>query len=398
MIDDLDRPLGVDRQPPPKRGGHGRSVLIAVAVLALGGVLSAAYFGRNGVDGGSGGGEPQVIAPIQPLARRAAPAVVAGQPPNEQAKTSPPAQQVVVENGVKVVRGGAVANAPAIIQVPQAAASALAPAPDWRVTEKSRYGLLPRRGKDGAKPADIYARPLSMQAPIQPGTPRVAIVVGGMGIDPEATERAIHKLPPEVSLAFAPYGSRAKQLAAEARAAGHEILLQSPMEPFDMRNAPGPHVLRVGDSARELDDLRWQMGRMVGYIGLVNFLGGRFTADQSATSSLMGELARRGLDFVDDGSSPQSLTGQIAQQKDVGFVKADLRLDLSTQPQQIDTALSRLERLAEDRGIAVGFAAGLPGVVNRIAGFAAHLKLDGVALVPVSAAIRAENEVKNVKR
>ena len=75
--------------------------------------------------------------------------------------------------------------------------------------------------------------------------------------------------------------------AAAAREAGHEILLQSPMEPFTYpADNPGPHTLLTGASdADNLDSLRWQMGRFVGYVGIVNHLGGKFTADARALTA-----------------------------------------------------------------------------------------------------------------
>ncbi len=399
MIDDLDRPLGMDRDPPPKRG-RTRLWLGAGAALALGAAgLAIAVLGRSGPPGG----EPEAVAPIQPLPPKpaAAPAIAAAQP--QSAKTNggetngvetdgvETARQVEMESGVKIFRGGAATPGALIIQVPDTASTrALAPAPDRRLVEKSRYGLLPRRGKDGAAPADVYARPLAMQPPIKPGAARIAIVVGGMGLNQAATDEAIRQLPPAVSLAFAPYGAQVSAQAAAAREAGHEILLQTPMEPFDNAESPGPHVLPVADSAKMAEDLHWQMGRFTGYIGLVNFLGGRFTADRSATQALMADLAARGLDYVDDGSSPQSLASEVAGEKGVGFVKADMRLDESQQPGAVDLALFRLETLARRNGVAVGFAAGLPASAERIARFARELKGRDLVLVPVSAAIRAQ--------
>jgi polysaccharide deacetylase 2 family uncharacterized protein YibQ len=209
-----------------------------------------------------------------------------------------------------------------------------------------------------------------------------------MGLNPAATEEAIRRLPPEVTLAFAPYGENLSRQAAAARGAGHEILLQSPMEPFDGADSPGPHVLGVADRGGTIEDLHWQMGRLVGYIGVMNFLGGRFTADRVATQALMAELAARGLDFVDDGSSPRSLAEVIAGENGVGCVKADLRLDDSQRPEAVDSALLRLQDLAREKGVAVGFASGLPEANERIARFAADLRRRGVALVPLSAAIR----------
>ena len=402
MTDDLDRPLGLDRTPPPK-SGRARLWMSSVFVMAAGVVVAWVVVSDRGERSGAPGGEPEAVVPIQPLPpappRPAAPETPAAVAPAEHADGVSTAQQVEIESGVKVFRGDATAPGSVIIQVPQTPSlHPLSPAPDRRLVEKSRYGLLPRRAKDGATPASIYARPLAMSPPIPPGALRVAIVVGGMGLNSLATDDAILRLPPAVSLAFAPYGAQAEQQAAAAREAGHEILLQAPMEPFNPADSPGPHVLQAGDAVKASEDLHWQMGRFTGFIGLVNFLGGRFTADQASTQALMGELAERGLDYVDDGSSPQSLAGDIAAQAGVGFIKADVRIDEAKRPEAIDAALFRLENLARQKGVAVGFATGLPASNERIARFAAELAKHGLALVPVSDAVRAQGATANEKR
>jgi polysaccharide deacetylase 2 family uncharacterized protein YibQ len=403
MLDDLDRPLGQDRQPPPEKAGGKIWLGLLAVVLVVAGAGALLFAGKSRTPGGESrtpGGEPEAVAPIQPAPPApAVPPAPTAPPPEARNDGVSTAQQMEVESGVKIFRGNGGAPGSLIIQVPDGAGSSpLAPAPDRRLVEKSRFGLLPRRGKDGATPAGIYARPLSLQAPIKPGAPRIAILVGGMGLNAPATEEAIRRLPAGVSLAFAPYGDQLERQAAAARDAGHEILLQTPMESFDTADSPGPHVLPASDGARALDDLRWQMGRFVGYIGLVNFLGGKFTADRAATEVLMRELAERGLDFIDDGSSPQSIAGEVAGANGVGYAKADLRIDASKSPQAIDAALFRLESLARQQGVAIGFAAGLPEANERIARFASDLARRGVALVPVSAVLGADATARSEKR
>ena len=391
MLDDLDRPLGQDLGPPPDPGlGGWRLGALALGLVGavIGGLSLFSVRDR-------GGGEPEAVAVIQP----APPAPPPSPAPAVGKDAADPAAREVVENGVRVVRGDVGAAQGFVIHVPGAGgATALTPAPDERLVEKSRFGVLPRRGRDGAAAAQVYARPLALQPAFKPGTPRVAILVAGMGLDSAGTDDAIRRLPPEVSLAFAPYGAEVGRQAAEARAAGHEILLQTPMEPFNPADSPGPHVLRVGDAAAALGDLHWQMSRFEGYIGLVNFLGGRFTADEAATQALMKELASRGLDYVDDGSSPQSLAREAALAQGVGFARADLRLDAAHDAVAIGAALQRLETLARQNGVAIGYAAGLPEASERIARFAADLKRDGVVLIPVSAALRAEGLARDEKR
>ena len=103
-------------------------------------------------------------------------------------------------------------------------------------------------------------------------------------------------------------------LVAQAREKGHEVLLQVPMEPHDYpENDPGPQTLLSSLSAEQnVDRLHWLFSRMQGYVGVTNFMGARFTASDSALAPVLRELSKRGLIYVDDGSSPRSQAGQIA--------------------------------------------------------------------------------------
>src|SRR5262249_39981309 len=140
------------------------------------------------------------------------------------------AGQVEAASGVKVVRpGGGDAPRGVVIDVPRSLGATLEPAPDARLVEKSRYGLLPRVGSDGARAFQVYARRLGASSGLAAGGPKVALMIGGLGLNVEGTEAAIAELPGAVTLGFAPYGAAVDRQAAEARAAGHETVLQAPM-------------------------------------------------------------------------------------------------------------------------------------------------------------------------
>ena len=127
------------------------------------------------------------------------------------------------------------------------------------------------------------------------------------------------------------------------------------------------------------------MGRFVGYVGVVNHLGGKFTADARALTPALGEIAARGLFYLDDGSSPRSLAREVAPTLGLASAAADAVVDADAAPAAIDAALTRLEALARARGAAIGVATALPSSLDRIARWSAGLEARGVELVPVSA-------------
>ena len=381
--DEVNEPLG--RTPlAPSLAARSKRPAPRLAVglaLAAAGLAVAAI-----VRSGNGGGEPFAVARIEAASPAALPAPPAAAP----AAALPPSatgDQIEAASGVKVVRnGGGGASDALIIDVPQTLRVRLVAAPDKRLVEKSRYGLLPRIGANGARPAEVYARPIVASARLPAGAPRVAVMVGGLGINAEGTANAIDRLPGAVSLGFAPYGGDLEREAAEAREAGHETLLQAPMEPFDYpENNPGPHTLRV--DAGDLDDLHWLMGRFAGYAGVMNFMGGRFTSDEKALSPVLADIAQRGLFFLDDGAAPQSLVGSVAARASLPVARVEVILDARGTPQSLDAALAQLEAEARKSGSAIGFANAQGPTIARLARFAREVERRGVAIAPVSATL-----------
>ncbi|MBA4224149.1 MAG: divergent polysaccharide deacetylase family protein [Bosea sp.] len=385
-LSELDQPLGQAkraRASRPYARWLWRGLAGGLAVLFAGLILYAA------LKRDPNGGEPIATAMIRerPVAPDIAKALPEPAQQRDDRRGPASASQLETESGVTVVRPGSDAPGAIIITVPDDGAVKLAPAPDKRLVERTRHGLLPKIGSDGATPAQVYARPLG-PAPAGKPAGRIAILVGGLGISQSSTSEAIARLPGPVSLAFAPYGAELEKTVQRARGEGHEVFLQVPMEPFDYPdNDPGPHTLLTGQKGSDnLDRLQWVLGRFTGYVGIVNFLGGRLTADDMALTPLLRELAGRGLMVVDDGSSPRSLLASAAAKAQIPALKADLSLDTVPRPESIDKELQRLETLARDQGAVVATASALPVTIERITRWARTLEGKNLVLVPVSAA------------
>lgn len=261
-------------------------------------------------------------------------------------------------------------------------------APIEGLSERTVHGLLPQISSDGKTPAQQYARPLTREQ-ADPDVAKIAILVGGMGLSATGTSVAINRLPPEVTLAFAPYATGLQDWVHKARQNGHEVMLQVPMEPYDYPdNDPGPHTLLSSlppqDNVRRLE---WLMGRFTGYFGVTNYMGAKLTATVDALRPMLRQLNRRGLVYMEDGSSARSNSAKIARQIGLKAAAADLSIDSTPNAAGIAAALAQLETIALERGIAVGVASGLPITIDQLARWAETLQAKGIVLVPVSATI-----------
>jgi polysaccharide deacetylase 2 family uncharacterized protein YibQ len=303
-------------------------------------------------------------------------------PAKEAAVTPPPGSKVIT-----VIDGSSGKSKDVIIPGDAEAKDAKAPAPPVNrdLLDKTRHGNIPRVGPHGERAAMIYAHPRQLPSN-KKDTPQIAIVVGGIGISASGTAEAFGKLPAPVTFAIAPYGADLEKLAARANAEKHEVLLQAPMEPFDYPdNDPGPETLLTSLTPdQNIDRLHWLMSRFQGYVGIVSFMGARFTASETALAPVLNETAKRGLIYVDDGASQRSVASQIAGGRNLPFAKTDIVLDAVPTPAEVDHALARLELIARERGSAVGIATALPATIDRISNWAKQVEKRGVVLVPIT--------------
>jgi len=393
--DDLNAPLGQHlRKRRLSIPITTSQVMAAVLTLFLGMFVVWAVVENNPF-----GGEPIVVVPINlhpdPTAKtadgQAPPKVIAVNPdaaaaalPTPGPTTAPPGatKTITIIDGKTGERKEVAIPAPANDAAPAPEAGSL----DQKFLEMSPHGAIPKIAADGIRPADAFAQP-AKALPGKPDAPRIAIIVSGLGISDSATADAIAKLPGAVTLGFMPYGSDVAALAGRARARGHEVLLQVPMEPFDYPdNDPGPQTLLTSLTPQQnIDRLYWLMSRFQGYVGIAGAMGGRFTASDQSFAPVLRETAKRGLIFVDDGANPRSLAGRIAGANNLPFAKADVTIDAVPTASEIDHALGRLEMAARERSIAVGISSGLPASIEHIAKWAKDLAGRGVQLVPITA-------------
>jgi polysaccharide deacetylase 2 family uncharacterized protein YibQ len=388
--DDLSTPLGQKTERQKRRFRLPFTAMQALAVLL--GLFLVAFLAIALFTDTPFGGEPVArVALRPPAADEKLPAAASGRPePTAKSAAQAPSgdsKTVTIIDGSSGKRQDVVIGSDAADKAGAEPATATAMAGiDARLLEKSRYGMIPVV-TDGLKPFTVYAADADRAKAAK--MPVVAIVVGGLGVGAAKTADAIMKLPPAVTLAFTPYGADPAKLTERARAQRHEILLQVPMEPFDYPdNDPGPQTLLTTLTPEQnIDRLYWHLSRFQGYAGIANFMGARFTATDAVMQPIIREAAKRGLGYLDDGSSPRSAAPSLTAAQAMPFAKADFTIDAVPTSAEIDRTLVKLETLAKERGLAVGVASALPISIERLAAWIKTLDSRGIMLVPLTTAM-----------
>lgn len=343
--------------------------------------------------------QPEAVAPEagQPAAEPVPEA--AAEPEAEATPPPPPAEpEPVSEPAVEPSPAPAPEPQPAAEQTGQETTAAQTPpaqqeppqttappppdlAPVETMTDK---GVIPAIAADGTKPWQYFANKGYAK---DADKPRIAVVVSGLGLARLSTEAAI-ALPAQVSLSFSPYGREATaSLAEAARKAGHETLLDLPMQTARYPAVdPGPYGLRTDLTAAEnYDRLMTVLTKARGYVGLLAPARDVITLDRSLTALLIDGFAQQGLLFVSGYSQQPEGMFRLTRQAGVPILFTDVELDSRVNETYIRNQLARAEDIAHNNGKALIVAHDYPLTLELLGEWLSGLAAKGYTLVPVSA-------------
>ncbi len=248
----------------------------------------------------------------------------------------------------------------------------------------SQYGKLPRISEDGILSAKYYTQNYRIKS----DKPSVAFMITGLGLNANLTRRAIEELPGEISLAFAPYAKNLDQWIEQARAAGHEVLLEIPMEshnPASIRQI-GPAGLLTSQTAEQNNKrLDWILSRGEGYFGVTNYLGSKFSSREEAIMPVIQHLSSMGVAYIDD-------TGATTRNQREGIVARDVARIISPAHSSSDRQamiddLGDLRGYAEEKGFALGKLAASDESLTVLTAFFRELAHAEFDLAPASAVL-----------
>lgn len=254
-------------------------------------------------------------------------------------------------------------------------------APNTALSETVGPLVLPKVAADGMTPSAYYKKPFTREKDV----PLVAVVIRDLGLHAAHTKSAL-MLDEYVTLSFSPYAQKLNAQSAAARAAGHELWLQVPMEPEGYpANDAGPYSLLRNESAEaNLARLHEVMATATGYVGLVAPPAELFSA-----GNLMGDLAEdirtRGLLLL------QHKTVTTLPRYDEVILSVSRTVQPTTTPEQLRLLLSELETVARTRGYAVLSLPASPGLLAELPVWLNTLKEKKLSLAPLSAISLAKN-------
>lgn len=194
----------------------------------------------------------------------------------------------------------------------------------------------------------VLAAPL----PAQELPPSLVLIIDDLGMNLVRGRRVL-ALPGPITCAVLPYTPHARELAAEARASGKDLILHTPMANLQGLD-PGPGALTPELTREQLQQrLRQALDSLPGVRGLNNHQGSLLTQLPDPMSWVMEVVRERGLFFIDSRTSAATVAFPSARAAGVPALERDVFLDHQLQPAAIEAAFQRALAIARRDGVAV---------------------------------------------
>ena len=182
---------------------------------------------------------------------------------------------------------------------------------------------------------------------------RLAIVIDDLGNDPAAAAR-VAALAGPIAGAVLPALGRSRETALALARAGKEVLLHLPMEPIDSRADPGPGVVRVAMSRREIAALvTADLEDVPGADGVNNHMGSKASASRATMDAILGIVKDRGLYFLDSRTTAFTVAAEEAARLGVPCRSRSIFLDDVADEKAIGAQLDAAVEEARTQGAAI---------------------------------------------
>ncbi len=240
----------------------------------------------------------------------------------------------------------------------------------------------------GVKPSRSGADREEWTKPTTAPNPQVAIVVDDLG-ESEQDVQSLLDINIPLTFAVLPQRPFSRSIAQRLHSLGSEIILHLPLEPEDKDVNLGKGMLLLSMPREELlSRLRENLDSLPYLTGVNNHMGSAFTANEEGMRVVLGELKERGLFFLDNRTTAETVGLKVARELGVRAAERSVFLDNEEDPEYISSQLDKLIRMAREKGSAVGTCHPSSTTIRVLTEKLPEFSAQGIDFVPVSALVR----------
>ena len=224
---------------------------------------------------------------------------------------------------------------------------------------------------------------------IPPTRGRLSIIIDDFGAIDNQVANSFIQLPIALTLAVIPGHKTSQQVARQAVAAGHQVLLHLPMQPKDgdLGEENGILVDLPEDEIRRR--VRWALAEIPQAAGVNNHMGSLATENRKVMCAVLEEIKAAGKFFVDSRTSSQSVALDVAKELGFSCDRSDGFLDSEDDAAQIKRRLEALAEKALQNGSAIGIGHIRANTLQALRDMIPRLEKKGVQFAHVSRVLEA---------
>jgi hypothetical protein len=240
-------------------------------------------------------------------------------------------------------------------------------------------------------------KPVKPRPPVKPGAaPRLTIVIDDWGYNSSHCKN-LESINAPLGVAVLPNLPYSKTVIDCAKAAGKDPMLHLPIEPHVYRESySAGYILKTDMPQPAVKKLLAKIfSEMPGVVGVNNHIGSKGTEDPVLMTTVLTEIKRRGLFFVDSLTSEQSVCSSVAKKLKMRIAVRDVFLDNRNERPSIERQFMIAESLAMKNGYALIIGHDRALTLQIIKEQVDKLTKEGVEFIPVKEYIRLYEDPRN---
>lgn len=253
--------------------------------------------------------------------------------------------------------------------------------------ESSPFGEVPIRSlSDGKTIFEEYQMPYIVQADAK-GV--IALVMNDYGLSEQISGKALASLPAGISFVISPYAHDIQNKITKARAAGHEVWLNAPIEPAEFGlDDSGPLTMLAGlNDEQNHSRLLHTLSLAYGYTGLVFSNPPAFAGAEQGLENIFAILERRGLALVSSNSQDTVSPVFASRHTSLPYLRSEFRINAGDGEAAILGKLDEIRKTALSKPFAVVFLDPQPALFPLLIKWQQDLSQNNIQLIPLSAAV-----------
>jgi hypothetical protein len=257
--------------------------------------------------------------------------------------------------------------------------------PDGELAQKKNPPRKPTPAQTSkSESAGKSDTPVPAPVPAPSAKGRIAIIIDDLGGEIEPAKKLVGLNGP-ITFSILPHLKRSREVAQMAHTAGLVVMLHLPMESKWASVNPGPGALFTNQSVADIARIVAEdIGAVPYATGVNNHMGSAFTEDAARTQTVLREIKKRGLFFVDSKTTPLSTAFGSAGKLKIPVAERDVFLDNKRDKGKIVEQITALARLALKKGKAVGIGHPYPETIEALGEAIPIARAMGVEIAPVT--------------